>query len=420
MFLCLLAGCCRQGASPEVRAARISSGSMAEQFFGPHWQVTCADCGYTFRCGVEHPPVDSHAVCPNCGFRKNVFPTDAAQPGMAVEVVSFHGNPTKRWQVAAFYDSQDKQTLAVKRVVGLPGETISISGGDLLIGNVPVEKTLDQLRQVAQMIHDDSFRPQSTKDLPPRWRGADSRSGSWQATPHGYVFSPNGNSSAAVEPIDENFAWLSYDHWSCFQTPQKRTASSPVMDNYGYNQGLSRQLNEIRDIMLACRVRTEDNATLAVQVRYRGEWYLLELLPRENVVRWKFRNELIEEIPTSAPLVGDWFTLEVACCDGRLLLGINQHEEFARRLSAGDETADDEMGVLMIGARGGHAEVEHLVVQRDIHYLAPLGRSDAWTMGQPLGPAEYFVLGDNPPNSTDSRETGPIKANQLMGTVQKK
>ena len=35
-----------------------------------------------------------------------------------------------------------------------------------------------------------------------------------------------------------------------------------------------------------------------------------------------------------------------------------------------------------------------------------------------LGEDEYFLLGDNPPNSRDSRHYGPIKRSAIVGGVQ--
>jgi signal peptidase I len=38
-------------------------------------------------------------------------------------------------------------------------------------------------------------------------------------------------------------------------------------------------------------------------------------------------------------------------------------------------------------------------------------------MEAPLGPDEYFLLGDNPPVSTDSRHFGAVKRPQIKGLV---
>jgi type IV secretory pathway protease TraF len=72
---------------------------------------------------------------------------------------------------------------------------------------------------------------------------------------------------------------------------------------------------------------------------------------------------------------------------------------------------------LSIGARSGAVSVDRLEVTRDVYYLSPLGRSDDWEMDEPLGEDEYFLLGDNAPNSVDSRHYGPIRREALVGDV---
>src|SRR5258708_2261049 len=59
----------------EVEWFIIPSGSMAETLRGLHCNVTCADCGRQFSCGMDEPPISGkHAVCPNCGFDDQQLP----------------------------------------------------------------------------------------------------------------------------------------------------------------------------------------------------------------------------------------------------------------------------------------------------------------------------------------------------------
>ena len=71
---------------------------MAETLCGPHYSVRCADCGIEFRCGVEFPPVDELAVCPNCGYPENQVDTASIVPGERVvidrSVAWFHAAAT--------------------------------------------------------------------------------------------------------------------------------------------------------------------------------------------------------------------------------------------------------------------------------------------------------------------------------------
>jgi signal peptidase I len=60
----------------------------------------------------------------------------------------------------------------------------------------------------------------------------------------------------------------------------------------------------------------------------------------------------------------------------------------------------------------GEVEILSLDVARDLAHEGADSRN-----AQPLGPAEYFVLGDNAPRSLDSRELGPIPADAILGRV---
>ena len=62
------------------RPIRIAGGSMADAFYGPHFPVTCRECGFCFRCGTEHPPAQDLATCPNCGCGDNRVDTTQIAP----------------------------------------------------------------------------------------------------------------------------------------------------------------------------------------------------------------------------------------------------------------------------------------------------------------------------------------------------
>ncbi len=155
----------------------IPTGSMAETLFGYHKKISCPACGTRFaiNCSqeVEHPEsgyrVD-HGVCPNCleetaldgpGRRKGEPGKSIADPGPTtgdrVIVSKFFndllGIPYRRFDVVVFKYPGNSHPLDagygnppfplsgpqkdhtamnyIKRLVGLPGESIAIHGGDL-------------------------------------------------------------------------------------------------------------------------------------------------------------------------------------------------------------------------------------------------------------------------------------------------
>src|SRR5713226_4600050 len=136
----------------------IPTGSMAETLWGYQKLVTCPQCGYEFpvNCSREvedrkHPKVEN-CVCPNCmyeiSFGKEYDPS--CNTGDRV-LVAKHLNdlnvmPLERLDVVVFKFPEEAQRDYVpmnyiKRLIGLPGETIGIQNGDIYIAkDIPYER----------------------------------------------------------------------------------------------------------------------------------------------------------------------------------------------------------------------------------------------------------------------------------------
>ena len=124
----------------------IPTGSMAESLLGVHATRLCPACGWEFDAGTEAggrsvggfvPPPE--IVCPNCRLR--LFPTPADTFGKSGDRVLVHKwayalsgvlGP-RRWDVIVFRDPASPELHYIKRLVGLPGETVEILDGDLFI-----------------------------------------------------------------------------------------------------------------------------------------------------------------------------------------------------------------------------------------------------------------------------------------------
>ena len=121
------------------------------------------------------------------------------------------------------------------------------------------------------------------------------------------------------------------------------------------------------------------------------------------------------EAPTSTPLINNSFLLEVAVCDGRVLVAIFKQQELTCEVDFDHAVAETSIA---LGARDGYVSAGKLEIWRDVYYLNPDGRPEDWETDQPLGEGEYLLLGDNPPNSADSRQYGPISRAAMVGSVQ--
>lgn len=127
----------------EAEAFVIPTGSMAPTLFGRHKECTCQQCGYLFVFGASDEVEDESgtfeparrihsAICPNCRFENPVFELPAFK-GDRIIVNKFpyeFGEP-ERWDVPVFKYPEKPTTNYIKRLVGLPNETIVIKRGDV-------------------------------------------------------------------------------------------------------------------------------------------------------------------------------------------------------------------------------------------------------------------------------------------------
>ena len=127
----------------EAEAFVIPTGSMAPTLYGRHKEADCQECGYHFVFGASDEIDDSTgyfnsarrirtAICPNCRF-ENPVKDLAVFKGDRILVTKFpyeFGDP-QRWDVPVFKYPEHPTTNYIKRMVGLPGETIAIRRGDV-------------------------------------------------------------------------------------------------------------------------------------------------------------------------------------------------------------------------------------------------------------------------------------------------
>ncbi len=87
--------------------------------------------------------------------------------------------PPERWDVVVFRYPEEPEVSYIKRLIGLPGETIRIAHGDIYV-KAPGSDTFSLARKPLRhqsamqiMVYDDRYQPQALADRPEwtRWRG---------------------------------------------------------------------------------------------------------------------------------------------------------------------------------------------------------------------------------------------------------
>ena len=433
---------------------------MATALVGEHHRLICRDCGALSRYDAAVPPRDGRVICWNCGFVNDHTQESAVFAGQRVLIdrFAYAWRKPNRWDVVAFQTPGDPSRLAVKRIVGLPGERIEFRRGDLVADGRVVQKSLAQLRSMAVLVHDNAHQPGREKtglapsgyqgstenpaggavpvpifsrprrevDLPARWQ-AQSPASRWRAAGTRFVFEPGGNR-------DDPFDWLLYQHWPGYAGTLPRTQSSPILDNDSYNQQLSRRLNVVDDVMLACWTRAPGRSgRLAYEVAGRFGRCRVELCFDSREIASFQNSRQLTRSPLPRFAFARGVLVEVALCDGRLLFGIDGHELIREAIEeSGSDTEQIAAGVggqtaasnrsspgIGIGAAGQAATVDRLRIFRDVCYLPTAIPAGDRKTSKPLGPKEVFVVGDNVPVSQDSRHWPQpgLPIDRLLGQV---
>lgn len=377
---------------------RVVGPSMAEAFHGRHGQSRCQRCGEITRFDLEGAPLPVRVTCWNCGTQQSVAGDVQVIPGDEVQIAPA-AQRYPRYAVVAFRIPGSEEQLGIKRVLGLPGEHVAIEGGEVLIDGQPIPQD-DDTPWLGPLVH----RAHATTDG--RWQFEPDTG--WSVEGETFVYRPQ-------QRLDALIHWVTYHHQVSHDTPA-RTAGV-IVDNDAYNPSLSRALNEVCDLRLQLSVKFERDFMLQIHDGWRA-WTLSFDLQAKSVGVWAKGNGLADyrfDSPAKEPIA-----LDVSIRDGYVRLMMNERRIVHRDIEPGVAPRAATSTPVAFGALRGNVTVfGPIVLSRDVYYLDPVGLPQPWEPAQPLGPDEYFLLGDNVPVSTDSRHFGPVKREAILGEVRK-
>ncbi len=119
----------------------IPTGSMAPTLMGAHRDVFCDQCSHRFQLGASteagEPITVVGGICPNCRHANSLNlrdePDDRTFNGdrILVSKYAYAVHDPDRWDVVVFKVPINPKQNYIKRLVGLPGEVLSVRHGDV-------------------------------------------------------------------------------------------------------------------------------------------------------------------------------------------------------------------------------------------------------------------------------------------------
>jgi signal peptidase I len=310
----------------------------------------------------------------------------------------------KRWDVIVFKNPVNPTENYIKRLIGLPGETIEIVDGDVCINGRIARKPPEVQKELWMPVYDHDFQPVNPNE---------------RAGFNGHQWRPPFDLEGSAWKIsDEDPTRLQLD--SPAGQASTLTYGAPSANGfaatYAYNEVHSYARMPIcGDLMIRFYVRPASSEgavgiTLSKQgIDYRAR---LDWSGQMTLAKVSDGREVILATETVARPSPDTFTLvKFANVDHQLLFEFDGHElrfdlgQTPRRVT--QESVPPPRAEIF---GSGKLALSHIALFRDVYYTSDGqgSRGGRAIEGKPfpLNADEFFVLGDNSPNSEDGRWWG--------------
>ncbi len=409
----------------EAEAFVIPTGSMAPTLMGRHKDVVCAKCGFPYQISASeevnsetgepvmngaHPVRVVAGTCPNCRYTMYVGPDNPQRESYAsykgdrilVGKFPYDLSEPERWDVAVFKYPGGAETNFIKRLVGLPEETIKISRGDIYVkpkgskAFTIARKPPDKIEAMLQPVYDNDYvAPELYRQgWPARWnpmRGAPDAN-PWTISEDFRTFGTDGSNSQE--------SWLSYQHFvPAYQdwerilqgdyVPTGAIRPQLITDFAAYNSGVDADsaflgpgphalgLHWVGDLAVETVADVESTSGELILELIEGGRHLQCRIDVATGVATLSIDGLDDFRPTAKTKVRGpgGYHLRFANIDDQLLLWVNKslvefdEETTYPRLDDVVPTAED-LQPARLGSRGAAVVFSDLNLRRDLYYIA--------------------------------------------------
>jgi signal peptidase I len=416
----------------EAEAFVIPTGSMAPTLMGRHKDVKCEKCGYPYQVSAseevtrEGQPKDyndqiARCTCPMCRYSMEI---DGHNPApsysgdrIIVNKFSYQFDDPQRWDVIVFYYPEGAHDNYIKRLAGLPDETLRIRFGDVWIRNDKkatgenegqeefhiARKPPDKLLAMLQMVFDNDYMPAIAKyGWPVRWQsdsGSSGADGGWTS---------DDSATYSTDGAAPNEVWLRYRHLVPSFSEWKTDASGKtfvqgevkphlITDFTAYDTGLTvAEIDDIRrgysvqdlflsglhwvgDLAVSATAELENNTgQVVLELVKGGRKFQCRLDAATGKAALSISGDDMQSFHPAAETKfrgPGKYNLMFSNCDRQLLLWINDSVvKFDSPTTYGDlnNTCPTELDLspARFASQGVKMKLSHLKVKRDIYYIA--------------------------------------------------
>jgi signal peptidase I len=397
------------------------------------------------------------AKCPNCGFVSRLVQGSGGQLRYDPRYPSYSGDrilvdkfaydlsTPKRWDVVVFKYPEEAKTNYIKRLVGLPGETVSIAGGDIWTSRDDgaaeiARKPSDTMRAMLQCVHDSRYVsaelhtagwPLCWSDWSPPNRGGPDAG--WTSADEGRSFSISGKSPATLR---YRHFFPSAEEWEDVRKGESLAgrAKPTLIDDFQPYNAIATRPHWVGDLALemVCETDVKEGGTLSLDLVEGGESHRCEIdlasgectlmlaggqggesaargrTPVRGRGSWKILFANVDD-ELSLFVDGRRIQFDKPTAWTRSLGEVPLNRPHVVAVEPGSEESSD-LSPVGITAAGAFVLVKNLRVLRDTYYIGAIdvGARPGEILEEDrlefaLEADQFFVLGDNSAASKDGR-----------------
>ena len=417
----------------ESEAFIIPTGSMAPSLTGQHYDLECENCRLRYHTGTSTDSArnsrDDSTHCPICRFPTRLSRDRSKKPDhvsnngdrILVNKFTYDFADPERYDVIVFKNPHNGKQNYIKRLIGLPGDNLTIENGDIYLfdqtddgwGNKRIaRKPSAVVKHILQVVDDTHHIGPFLEDIdwPSRWQefagGSD-----WEVLDTGghSVFKTTGSGSS----------WLRYRHFQPFKTewaaittnnkiPKRMKDKLPrgmlISDQYAYNDlhvvdptkfspNRNPGLHWVGDIGMECDLEIDQaGGEIALDIVEGGMHFICTIDTSTGVAKLSTKTEtdsvvkfvdaesnVVAEPTAQTSLGAGSYRLMFVNADDQLHLWVNgaliefdaatfERSDVPLPYFSKTDAADAEP--LGIASKGASLKVDRLKVVRDIYYTA--------------------------------------------------